>query len=261
MFNLKDKVVVITGAARGIGKGIAEKFSEEGSKVIVADILKEHAEETAKELQSNYNVEAEAYEIDLLDDTQIEKMMEYVYNKYGKIDILVNNAGIQIREWATDFDTEKLDLVFNLNLRSYYISSRVAARYMKKQGYGSIVCISSGNSTQFTSKRSPYNISKAGVNALAATFAVEWGRFNLRVNAVAPGYLATDMVKQGIADGVIDIDNIMQVLPSKRLQEVEEVANAVAFLASDLASGISGQTLFVDGGWNQCGLPEGKDQP
>ena len=197
----------------------------------------------------------------MCDDAQIEAMMEYVNVKYCSIDILINNAGIQIREWATDFETEKLDKVFNLNLRSYYISSRVAARYMKKQGYGSIVCISSGNSTQFTSKRSPYNIAKAGVNALAATFAVEWGRFNLRVNAVAPGYLDTDMVRQGIADGVIDIDNVMQVLPSKRLQKVEEVANAVVFLASDLGSGISGQTLFVDGGWNKCGLPEGKDEP
>lgn len=261
MLDLKNKSVIITGGAKGIGRGIAECFAQYGAKLIIADILGDEAKATAKEIADEYGVVTEGYEIDLCDDAQIEAMMAYVYEKYDGIDILINNAGIQIREWAIDFETEKLDKVFNLNLRSYYICSRVAARYMIKDGKGTIVNISSGNSTEFTSKRSPYNISKAGVNALTATLGVEWGRFNVRINAVAPGYLATDMVKQGIADGIIDIDNIMQIIPMKRLQQVEEVANAVVFLASDLASGITGQTLFVDGGWSKCGLPEGKDEP
>ncbi|MCD8198162.1 MAG: SDR family oxidoreductase [Lachnospiraceae bacterium] len=261
MRGIKDKVTIITGSAQGIGKGIATCFAKEGAVLIVADINEEAAKATAKELEG-FGCKAEAYKINLCENDEIEAMMAYVAQKYGRIDILVNNAGIQIREWATDFPIEKLDFLMNLNLRAYYLCSRVAARYMKEQeGGGSIVCTSSANSSCFTSKRSPYNISKAAVNGLAATFGVEWGRFGIRINAVAPGYVMTDMVRQGIAEGNIKPDKIMQVIPMKRFLDVEEIGNAVMFLASDDASGITGQTLFVDGGWSKCGLPEGPDGP
>lgn len=130
---------------------------------------------------------------------------------------------------------------------------------MQKQGGGSIVCISSGNSQCFTSQRSAYNISKAAVNGLVATLGVEWARFNIRINAVAPGYVMTEMIQKGINEGIIDIDNIMKVIPMKRLLMPEEIGNSVVFLASDEASGITGQTLFTDGGWSKAGLPEEKD--
>ena len=260
MRGIKDKVTIVTGGAQGIGKGIATCFAQRGAKVIVADIQGEKADATAAELRE-LGVEAEGYKINLTENDEIEAMMKYVYEKYGSIDILINNAGVQIREWATDFPLDKFDFVLNLNLRAYYIASRVAARYMKEQGGGAIVCTSSGNSECFTSKRSAYNISKAGVNGLVATLGVEWGRFGIRINGVAPGYLMTEMVKKGIEEGNIDADNIMQVIPMKRFLDVSEVGEAVCFLASDNASGITGQVLFVDGGWNKCGLPEGPDGP
>ncbi|MCD8362437.1 MAG: SDR family oxidoreductase [Lachnospiraceae bacterium] len=260
MRGIKDKVTIVTGAAQGIGKGIATCFAKEGAKLIIADINEEAAKATAEELKA-YGCSTEAYKINLCENDEIEAMMAYVAKKYGRIDILVNNAGVQIREWATDFPIEKLDFVMNLNLRAYYLCSRVAARYMKEQGGGSIVCISSGNSACFTSKRSPYNISKAAVNGLVATFGVEWGRFGIRINAVAPGYVMTDMVKKGIEEGNINPDNIMQVIPMKRFLDVEEIGSSVVFLASQEASGITGQTLFVDAGWSKCGLPEGPDGP
>ena len=147
----------------------------------------------------------------------------------------------------------------DINLKSYYFASRAAARYMKQQGGGAIVCTSSANSERFTTKRTPYCISKAAVNGLAAALGNEWGRFNIRVNAVAPGYVYTDMVKQGIAEGIIDEKAGMSVVPLKRYLLPEEIAAAVCFLLSDEASGITGQTLFVDGGWNKNGLPEAKD--
>ena len=255
MRGIKDKVTIVTGAAQGIGKGIAACFARQGARLIIADLQEEAAKKTAEELAAEYGCEARAYKINLTENDEIEAMMAWVAEKYGRIDILVNNAGVQIREWATDFPVEKLDFLLNLNLRAYYLSSRVAARYMKEQPEGgSIVCISSGNSQCFTSKRSPYNISKAAVNGLAA-------RFGIRINAVAPGYVLTDMVKKGIEEGNINAENIMQVIPMKRFLDVDEIGNAVVFLASSEASGITGQTLFVDAGWSKCGLPEGPDGP
>ncbi|MCD8249353.1 MAG: SDR family oxidoreductase [Lachnospiraceae bacterium] len=257
---MKDKVTIVTGSAKGIGKGIAKGFVEEGAQVIIADIMEDEAQKTAEEFRQAGG-RAEAYKIDLCNADEIEAMMDYVAEKYGRIDVLVNDAGINIREWATDFDLDKMDFVMNLNLRAYFVCSRCAARYMKKQGTGSIVCISSTNSKRYTTKRVAYNTSKAAVNGLVGTLGVEWGRFGIRINAVAPGYVMTDMVKQGVEEGNINVEKIMQIIPMKRFLEVEEIAKAVVFLASDEASGITGQTLFVDGGWSQCGLPEGPDGP
>ncbi len=261
MRGIKDKVTIVTGGAQGIGKGIAQCFAKEGACVIIADINEESATATAQELRETYGCKAAAYQVNLCENDEIEAMMAYVVKTYGRIDILVNNAGVQIREWATDYPVDKYDFVMNLNLRAYYLCSRVAARTMKEQGSGSIVCISSGNSQCFTSKRSVYNITKSAINGLVGTLGVEWGRYGIRINAVAPGYVMTDMVKAGIEEGTIDPDNIMQVIPMKRFLDVEEIGSAVVFLASSEASGITGQTLFVDAGWSKCGLPEGQDGP
>lgn len=253
---MQGKVAIVTGAARGIGKGIAEVLCKKGCKVIIADVLLEEAQKTAGELSEKYG-SAEAWGINLLEEAEIEKMMDEVHSKYGSIDILVNNAGITVREPAMEIKAEDFDRVWGVNLRAYYLASRCAARYMKDQeSKGSIVCISSCNSEHYTSRRSPYNITKAAVNGLVGTLAVEWGRLGIRINAVAPGYVLTDMVKEGIGQGIIEPDKIMTIVPLKRFLSQEEIGNAVSFLASPEASGITGQTLFVDGGWSKCGLPE-----
>lgn len=259
MDGLHNKVAIVTGAARGIGKGIAGCLAKDGCQVIIADVLGEEAEKTAEELRAK-GMAAEALQVNLMEESQIEHMVAKVYETYGKIDILVNNAGITVRKPAISIETEEFDRVININLRAYFLASRAAARLMRNQEEkGCIVCISSCNSQHYTSKRSPYNISKAAVNGLAATLAVEWGRLGIRVNAVAPGYVMTDLIQGGIQEGIIDVENIMSVIPIKRFLTVEEIGNAVCFLASDNASGITGQTLFVDGGWSKCGLPKESD--
>ena len=251
MNGISGKTAIVTGGARGIGKGICERLSAEGARLIIADIDSFAALETAAALG------AEAYEADLCSVPAIDAMMRYVFETYGSIDILVNNAGVQIREWAMDFDEAKFDFLMDLNLKAYFFASRSAARYMKQQAQGgSIVCISSTNSTAFTSRRGPYNISKAAVNGLVGTLGVEWGRYNIRINAVAPGYVLTDMVQKGISEGIIDMETNFKVIPMKRLLSTAEIASGVCFLASSDASGITGQTLFIDGGWSRCGLPE-----
>ena len=251
MNGISGKTAIVTGGARGIGKGICERLCAEGARLIIADIDISAAQETAAELG------AEAYEADLCSVCAIDAMMQYVFETYGSIDILANNAGVQIREWAMDFEEAKFDFLMDLNLKAYFFASRSAARYMKQQAQGgSIVCISSTNSTAFTSRRGPYNISKAAVNGLVGTLGVEWGRYNIRINAVAPGYVLTDMVQKGISEGIIDMDTNFKVIPMKRLLSTAEIASGVCFLASSDASGITGQTLFIDGGWSRCGLPE-----
>ena len=258
MRGIKDKITIVTGGTRGIGKGIAKRFLEEGATVIiVGGKNKEDADKAVAELSPLGKVEAMM--VDLSDAAACEKMIDDVVAKYGRIDILVNNAGIQIRKWATEFPIEEFKKVIDVNMIAYYVASRTAARYMQKQGGGSIVCISSGNSQCYTSQRSADNISKTAVNGLVATLGVEWARFNIRINAVAPGYVMTEMIQKGINEGIVNIDNIMKVIPMKRLLQPSEIASSVCFLASDEASGITGQTLFTDGGWSKAGLPEAKD--
>ena len=256
MKGINGKVTIVTGGARGIGKGICARMAGEGAKLILVDIDETSANETASELRKT-GAEVEVCRVDLCKVQEIDAMIAYVHSQYGSIDILVNNAGIQIREWATDFDEAKFDMLLDLNLKAYYFASRAAARHMKNQNSGgAIVCISSANSERFTTLRSPYNISKAAINALVGTLAVEWSRFNIRINAVAPGYVLTDLVKQGVESGLINMENNYKVIPMKRFITVEEISSGVCFLASDEASGITGQTLFIDGGWSRCGLPE-----
>lgn len=259
MKGISGKVTIVTGGAKGIGKGIAKRLAAEGARLIIVDVDKEGAEATAAEFNADGGT-VEAYAADLTKVAEIDSMMKAVHDKYGSIDILINNAGVQIREWATDFDEKKFDFLMNLNLKAYYFASRAAARYMKEQkDGGAIVCTSSANSERFTSRRSPYNISKAAINGLVGTLGVEWGRYNIRINAVAPGYVLTDMVKKGIDEGIINMETNFQVIPMKRMLSVDEIASGVCFLASEEASGITGQVLFIDAGWSRAGLPEGRD--
>lgn len=248
---LRDKIAIVTGGAQGIGKAIVKVMAEKGAYVVIADIDEKAASETVNEIRNT-----EFYKLDLCNDMEVEEMFAYVNDKYGRVDVLVNDAGIQIRNWATDFDMEMFDKLLRLNLRAYYVCSRTAARYMKKQGDGKIVNISSVNGSRYHSKRSAYNISKAGVNGMTGTMAVELGRFGIRVNGVAPGYVETEVMLSGIREGILKEDNIKSVIPIKKYVLPEEVGKLVAFLASDESNGITGQTIHIDGGQSVIALPE-----
>lgn len=259
MKGLKGKNAVVTGAARGIGRGIAERFASEGVNVLLADILEDEAKAAAAELAEKYGVSTQTYGVDLTDNDQIEAMMEYADKNLGSIDILVCNAGITIHNWATDYTIAEIDKVFDLDLRGYYLCARTAARYMKKQGKGNIVMISSANSVVYHSKRSLYNVSKAATAGMAGTLGVELARFGIRVNSVGPGYVLTDLVKNGVANGTIKMEENFKVIPDKRFIEIEEIASVVAFLASDESSAINGQNIIADLGWSKNALPEDAD--
>ncbi len=248
---LTDKIAIVTGGAQGIGKAIVKVMAEKGAFIIIADINGKEGIKTIEEIPHT-----EFYQIDLCDDTAVESMFASVYQKYGKIDVLVNDAGIQIRNWATDFDLDQFDRLLRLNLRAYYVCSRTAARYMKKQGDGKIVNISSVNGYRYHSKRSAYNISKAAINGMTGTLAVELGRFGIRVNGVAPGYVETEVMLSGIREGILKEDVIKSVIPLKKYVLPDEVGKLVAFLASDESNGVTGQTIHIDGGQSVIALPE-----
>lgn len=260
MKNLKDKVVFITGAARGLGYGMAEAFAAEGAKIIIADIQEELAAQSAEKIAQKYGVEVTSYTIDVTKVESIKQVFAKIKERYGHLDVMVNNAGIQIRCPSKQFAEKDWDLLMGVNLKGVFFCCQQAALLMEENG-GAIVNISSGTSTQTTPGRAPYVISKGGVNALTAVLASEWGEDRngkkaIRVNAVAPGWIATDMVKDGFRLGVVSEKQILAAVPFKRLAAPEEIAKAVVFLGSDEASYITGQVVFVDGGWSALGMPD-----
>lgn len=255
---LEEKVAIVTGGAKGLGYAMAERLLREGAKVTIADILPDVLKKTVDEFKHK-GYAAEGFTVDLMNVSAIDNMVEDVVKRHGTLDILVNNAGIAIRKPVLDHTEEDWEKVIGVNLKAYYFAARAAAKVMVANRKGSIVCTSSENSARFSTKRSLYCISKAGVNALAGALAVEWGRFGVRVNAVAPGFIDTDILQSGIREGLVSIPELLSVLPNKRLLLREEIAEVVCFLASDASSGITGQTIFVDGGANINCMPERKD--
>ena len=248
----QGRTVIVTGGANGIGRAICKGFSHEGAYVYVVDIDDLGADQTLKEMDGD----GKYIHVNMLEADEIEGFFAQVYAERGRIDHAICNAGIQIRHWATEFPISDFDKVIATNMRAYYLCARNAAIYMKKNGGGSIVCTSSVNSMKYHSQRSAYNISKAAVNGLVGTLGVEWARDSVRINAVAPGYVLTEVMESGIREGIIDEKNIKSVIPMKRYILPEEIAEAVMFLASDKASAITGQVLCVDGGWSVNAIPE-----
>lgn len=259
MRNLKDKIVFITGAARGLGYGMAEAFAQEGARIIIADINADMAAESARTIAEKHGVETESHAIDVTSVESIKGVFEQIRQKHGRLDVLVNNAGIQIRRPSKEFLEKDWDQLMGVNLKGPFFCCQQAALLMENGG--AIVNISSGTSLRTTPGRAPYVISKGAINAMTAVLAAEWAEDRgekraIRVNAVAPGWIATQMVKDGIALGVVSERQIFAAVPFKRLADASEIAKAVVFLASDDASYITGQTLFVDGGWSVLGMPD-----
>ena len=255
MRGIDGKVAIVTGGARGLGAAIVERLAADGARVVIADVLREETENTAVALRKK-GYDTHPYYVDLRTIDEIEGMVRFTERHLGSVDILVNNAAVQIRGEAVSFTEEGWDTISDINLKAVFFACQAVAKRMIPRGSGSIVCISSGTSTRYTSMRCPYNITKAAVNALTGSLANEWARYGVRVNAVAPGWSATQMVKDGIKMGYVAEEGIMPMVPIGRFMNPGEIADAVCYLASDEASGVVGQTLFVDGGGSLRCIPE-----
>lgn len=239
------KVAVVTGAAHGIGKAIAQKLGGEGATVIVADINGEGAEETAREL-SGSGARASAYGIDLRDLAAIRRMVSDVVADFGGLDILVNNAGVEYGGTFFDVTLEEWQDHIDVNLRSMFFTTQAAALWMRDHGGGAVVNTASVQGAIFSARYIPYTASKSGVRGVTASMAVALAPYGIRVNAVAPGWCNTAMNK--LADKPDLMADRMRAIPLGRIAEPSDIADAVAFLASPQASYITGQILTVDGG-------------
>ena len=242
---LNGKVAVVTGGTRGIGYATVKKFLDEGAKVV---LFGSKESSVAKALESLKN-ENNDYEVtglypDLSDIKSVEEAFDSIIKEYGKIDILVNNAGISARESLYDYTSEAFDNIINLNIKAVFNCSKVVAPYMKVNGGGVILNTSSMVSIYGQPSGVGYPTSKFAVNGMTKSLARELGKDNIRVNAVAPGVIRTDMVA-ALPEEMVKM--VCAQIPLGRMGEPEDIANAFAFLASDSASFITGAILSVDG--------------
>jgi NAD(P)-dependent dehydrogenase (short-subunit alcohol dehydrogenase family) len=240
-FGLAGRVCLVTGAAQGIGEACARRFAAEGARVVVADVDDERGMQVADELDAMY------VHCDVGDHEQVEGMVEAILEVHGRIDVLVNNAGIVRGAPLLEMSEEDFDAVVRVNLKGAFLAGQAVAREMVKAGSGAIVNLSSVNSVLTIPTIAGYNVSKGGVNQLTRVMALDLAPKGVRVNAVAPGTIVTDMARAVLSDEATR-QRVMSRTPMGRFGEPAEVANAVAFLASDAASYITGEIVFIDGG-------------
>lgn len=242
---LKNKVALVTGASRGIGRAIALTLAGYGAIVIVNYCgSKEKADEIVNQIKENGGT-AIAYQADVADFEAVKTMFTDITKEYGRIDILVNNAGITKDNLILKMSEEEFDAVINTNLKGVFNCLKQASRIMLKQKEGRIINISSISGVVGNPGQANYCAAKAGVIGITKSLAKELGSRGITVNAVAPGYINTDMTAV-LKDDLKE--KVTELIPLKRLGEVEDIAETVAFLASDKASYITGQTIQVDGG-------------
>ena len=244
---LEGKVAVVTGAARGIGKAIAMKFAQEGASVAFTDLkADENFQNTEKELQA-LGVKAKGYTSNAADFEDTAKVVSEIVKDFGRIDVLVNNAGITRDGLMMRMSEQQWDMVINVNLKSAFNFIHAVTPIMMKQKNGSIINMASVVGVSGNAGQTNYSASKAGLIGLAKSIAKELGSRGIRANAIAPGFIITDMTAQ-LSQEVRD--EWAQKIPLRRGGTPEDVANAALFLASDLSGYVSGQTIHVCGGMN-----------
>ena len=242
---LENKTALITGASRGIGKGIAIAFAKEGANVAFTfNASVEAAKELEKELES-YGVKARGYQSNAAKFDAAQELVQEVLKDFGSLEILINNAGITRDNLLMRISEEDFDKVIEVNLKSVFNLTKAVIRPMMKQRQGSIINMSSVVGVKGNAGQTNYAASKAGILGFTKSVALELGSRNIRCNAIAPGFIETEMTAK------LDpktVDEWRKAIPLKRGGSPEDVANACIFLASDLSSYVTGQTLNVDGG-------------
>lgn len=247
---MNEKVAIVTGAARGIGLAIAEKFLETGYRVALLDIDEDTLSQTALALRDR--PEALAIVCDVSDPRQVQEATDQVAARFGRIDVLVNNAGVAVFKPAQDTTFEDWSWILATNLNGPFLCTQACVPVMLKSGGGSVVNIASISGVRASTLRIAYGTSKAALMHLTKQQAVEYGNLGIRVNAIAPGPVDTAMAAQVHSADIRT--SYRDAIPLARYGTTREIADAVAFLCSDAASFINGQILAVDGGFDAAGV-------
>ncbi|MDX0423087.1 SDR family oxidoreductase [Sinorhizobium medicae] len=248
-FRLDGRRAVVTGAARGIGRAIAERLAVAGAHVVVADRDEAEGNMAVASIEAAGGKGAFS-SLDVTDPGAVARAVDTIYDEYGPVDVLVNNAGIVRNAPALEMSLDDWKTVIDIDLGGIFHCAQAFGRRMVAAGRGSMVNISSicGEVTVYPQPQVSYNAAKAGVNLLTKSLAVEWAKSGVRVNAVAPGYVGTELTLRGRSNPEW-FGTWMQMTPMGRLGEPREIANAVLFLAADASSYITGTVLTIDGGY------------
>jgi 3-hydroxybutyrate dehydrogenase len=254
---VENKVVIITGSARGIGFEISKYFAQEGAKVVLSDINEEGVQASAEELKK-LGFEAIGIKADVTSETDLQNLVKVTKDTYGSVDILINNAGLQHVSPIEDFPTAKFELMQKIMLTAPFILTKLVFPIMKEQGWGRIINIASINGLIGFAGKAAYNSAKHGVIGLTKVAALEGALHGITVNALAPGYVDTPLVRGQISDlaktrnipeesALVEV--ILAQVPQKKLLDVSEIADYALFLASDKAKSVTGQAVVIDGGY------------
>ena len=246
-YGLGKKVCLITGGAQGIGEACARLFLEQGAKVVIVDIQSERGQSLASQLQQ-LGHEILFIASDIGNKIEVDAVIKKVIAQHGRLDVLVSNAGIFKAAPFLEVSESDFDEVLRVNLKGAFLMGQAAARVMKDQGGGAIVHMSSVNGVLAIPEIASYNVSKGGLNQLTRAMALALADDGIRVNAVAPGTIATELASKAVLTSEEARNKILGRTPMKRLGDPSEVAHVVAFLASDAASYITGEVITVDGG-------------
>lgn len=251
MFNLTGKVALITGARRGIGKGIAQALAEAGADVVISDIDLEESQKTAREISQATGRKTLAIKCDVTKKDEVENLARQTVEKFGRLDILVNNAGIYQPKPFLELSEEEWDRTLDINLKGEFLCAQAAAREMVKNKWGRIIniaSIASGQTGVGVQLATHYCASKGGITAMTEALALELGPLGIRVNAVGPGLVETAMTEGWDQDEAVK-QGVLARIPVGRPGQPKDIAAVVVFLSSDEADYVNGATIFVDGGW------------
>jgi NAD(P)-dependent dehydrogenase (short-subunit alcohol dehydrogenase family) len=245
--SMAGRVAIVTGASRGIGKGIALMFAEAGADVVVCSRNLDGTLESCAEAIRKLGRRSLAVPTDVTDPSAVEALVKKTVDEFGTLDVLVNNAGTVVRAPVVEHSVEDWDRVFDTNLKAYFLCSKAAGRVMMERRRGAIVNIASMRGIVSSGGRVSYTVSKAGVIMLTKVLAHEFTPHNVRVNCIAPGWIKTELTKP-FWDNPERSKEVTDTVAMNRWAEVEEMASVALFLASDMSSYVTGHTLVADGG-------------
>lgn len=254
---LENKVVFITGAASGIGLGLAQAFAKEGARVVISDLNEEAAQEAAGSMKNN-GLEVMGIGCDVTKEEEIISSINHTVHTCGGVDVLINNAGVQHVSTLEDFPTDRFEFLLKVMLTAPFIATKHVFPVMKKQRFGRVINMSSINGLVGFAGKAAYNSAKHGVNGLTKVAALEGAAYGITVNAICPGYVDTPLVRNQLTDLArtrnVQFENVLEeviypLVPQKRLLQVKEISDYAVFIASEKAKGITGQTIVIDGGY------------
>jgi NAD(P)-dependent dehydrogenase (short-subunit alcohol dehydrogenase family) len=253
MQRLKDRVAIVTGGGRGIGKSVALAYAQEGADVVVVARSRDEIEQTGSEIEA-LGRRGLAVQADVSDPEQVKRLVAVALEEFGKVEILFNAAGVRAVMPSQELPIEEWQKVIDVNLTGSFLCSQAVFEPMKEAGYGKIIMVGSMQAHSGAPERIAYIASKTGLIGLTRGLGVEWARYGINVNTLSPGYFETDIILHQIEIGQLDLEAIKRRTPMERIGKMEDLTGPAVFLASAESNFMCGQALIIDGGWMAYGF-------